>query len=209
MSRADSSPSPESPNSTRVSTTKRLLQLYREGDASALEILFQREIPVLRRWARGRLPAWARTLVDTADMVQDALARTLPHLQRFEPRREKALQAYLRSAVSNQIKNELRRIRRHPVSTEEVDAELTMVSRDPSADDTLIQQEDEALYARALAQLSDTDRSAVVARLQLGYSYEQIALLLDKRSVNAARMTVTRAVARLIDNIARERDALQ
>lgn len=209
MGRAEPSPPPESADSTRVSTTKRLLQLYREGDVSALDVLFQREIPLLRRWARGRLPAWARTLVDTADMVQDALARTLPHLQRFEPRREKALQAYLRSAVSNQIKNELRRIRRRPVVTDALDAELTVASPDQSADATLMEQEDEALYARALARLSDSDRSAVVARLQLGYSYEQIALLLEKRSVNAARMAVTRAVARLIDLIAKERDTSQ
>ena len=57
--------------------------------------------------------------------------------------------------------------------------------------------ERDALFTRALAELSETDRQAVVARLRLGYSYDQIALVLGKRSADSARMTVTRAIERL------------
>jgi DNA-directed RNA polymerase specialized sigma24 family protein len=61
----------------------------------------------------------------------------------------------------------------------------------------LLEAERDALFTRALADSSETDRQAIVARLRLGYSYEQIALVLGKRSADSARMTVTRAIERL------------
>jgi RNA polymerase sigma factor (sigma-70 family) len=182
---------------TRVST-RGLLARFQNGEASALELLFQREIPLLRRWARRRLPRWARSVVDTADLVQGALMRTLPNLARFEPRRQSALQAYLRTAVANQLRDELRRIGRAPVD-QWPDGEMSVAAPDPQPDVALIAEEDQQRYALALEQLSETDRTAIVGRLQLGYSYEQMALLLDKRSANSARMVVTRAIVRLID----------
>jgi RNA polymerase sigma-70 factor (ECF subfamily) len=91
-----------------------------------------------------------------------------------------------------------------PQVSELVDDEIIPAAGTPSPDVVLIDQEDQQRFARALARLSEVDRTAVVARLQLGYSYEQIALLLDKRSANAARMTVTRAIARLIEAMAEE-----
>jgi RNA polymerase sigma-70 factor (ECF subfamily) len=165
-----------------------------------LDLLLSREIPALRRWARGRLPTWARSFVDTADLVQDALTRTLPHLGRFEPQREKALQAYLRSVVENRIRDELRRASRTP-SLLPIEGDEAAPSGDASPLDSLVEAEDEALLARALARLRPADQAAVVARLRLGYSYEQIALVLQKRTANAARMAVTRAIERLIDEM--------
>lgn len=54
----------------------------------------------------------------------------------------------------------------------------------------------QALYKRALAALADDERALVVARVELGYSYEQIAVALEKPSADAARMAVGRAVVR-------------
>lgn len=194
----EESPAPPAADQPSAGSTRRLLDLYKQGHASALELLFQREIPLLRRWAHGRLPKWARSMADTADLIQGALTRTLPHLHRFEPKREKALQAYLRTAVANQIRDELQRFRRAPVDS------LTESTADPADPaplpaDVMIENENRRRFAAALETLSETDRQAVVARLELGYSYDQIALLLDKRSANTARMTVTRAVARLVE----------
>ena len=144
-------------------TTRRLLARYKKGEASALQLLFQREIPLLRKWARGRLPGWARSLMDTADLVQDALARTLPRLMSFESRREKALQAYLRTAVANQIRNELRRVRRAPELSESNEDEITPAADTPTPDALLIEDEERQRFARALSRLSEVDRTAVVA----------------------------------------------
>lgn len=169
-----------------------------------MELLFGREVPGLRRWARGRLPRWARTFVDTADLVQDVVARTLPNLARFEPQREKALRAYLRSAVDNRIRDELRRVHRSP-RTDDLDEEaLALHTEQQSPLDQLLATEDERLLANALATLSHAEQTAIVARLRLGYSFEQVALLLQKRSPDAARMLVTRAIAKLIETMRRD-----
>src|SRR5262245_65805993 len=73
-----------------------LLERGRAGDAQALDILFARYLPVLNRWAAGRLPAWARDLSDTRDLVQDALMGSLKHLDGIDIRGPGALAAYVR-----------------------------------------------------------------------------------------------------------------
>ena len=49
-----------------------------------------------------------------------------------------------------------------------------------------------------------SDREAIVARIELQQSYEEIAVALGKPTANAARAAVTRALARLIDELDRE-----
>src|SRR5262252_158238 len=80
-----------------------LIVRAQQGDRSALSALFLRHMPILSRWAHGRLPQWARAFGDTADLVQDALLNTFRRLDRFDARGEKALQGYLRLAVQNRI----------------------------------------------------------------------------------------------------------
>ena len=95
-----------------LSTTTDLLRRARMGDRDALDALFKRHLGPLRRWARGRLPKWTRDLRDTEDLVQETLAQTLRHVDDFEPRHEGALRAYLRQAVLNRIRDEVRRVSR-------------------------------------------------------------------------------------------------
>ena len=69
-----------------MTSTLELLERFRDGDEEAVGLLVERSLPPLKRWARGRLPAWARTLTDTQDLVQNAVVRALPHLKAFEAR---------------------------------------------------------------------------------------------------------------------------
>ena len=46
--------------------------------------------------------------------------------------------------------------------------------------------------------LRPADREAIIARLELQQSYEEVALALGKPSADAARLAVTRAVKALI-----------
>jgi RNA polymerase sigma-70 factor (ECF subfamily) len=52
-------------------------------------------------------------------------------------------------------------------------------------------------YDRALEQLTDEQRQAVVLRIELGYGYPRVAEALGKPSANAARLMVTRALIRI------------
>ena len=77
-------------------TTTRLMARAQAGDADALNDLFSRHVPLLSRWARGRLPGWARDLADTHDLVQETVLQTFKNVQGFESRGKGALRAYLR-----------------------------------------------------------------------------------------------------------------
>src|SRR6185295_20341572 len=86
-----------------------LLTRSRCGDPAALDLLLARYLPPLQRWASGRLPRWSRDLADTSDIVQEALVDTFRKIESFEHRGEGALRAYLRQAVMNRIRDELRK----------------------------------------------------------------------------------------------------
>ena len=60
-------------------------------------------------------------------------------------------------------------------------------------------------YEQALKTLKPVDRDAIVARIELQQSYEEVAIALGKPNANAARMAVTRALARLIEAMQHER----
>ena len=51
--------------SVDLESTFYLIERARAGDQEALERLFTRHLKPLQRWARGRLPTWARDLADT------------------------------------------------------------------------------------------------------------------------------------------------
>jgi RNA polymerase sigma-70 factor, ECF subfamily len=186
---------PKSSPSELASTTD-LLRRAREGDAQALEEVFRRHLGPLRRWARGRLPRWTRDLRDTEDLVQETLAQTLRHINDFEPRHDGALQAYLRQALINRVRDEVRRVTRYPAPSglEESDQHA-----DPSASplDEAIGREAVERYESALQRLRPEERELIIARVELQQSYAQIAASQGKASPDAARMAVTRALVRL------------
>ena len=98
---------------TEAESTLVLLERARAGDRQALDDLFGRYVPLLRRWASGKLPQWARDLTDTHDLVQETLLQTFKKIDTFEYRGEGALQAYLRQVLVNRIRAEFRPSR-HP-----------------------------------------------------------------------------------------------
>jgi RNA polymerase sigma-70 factor (ECF subfamily) len=186
--------------SVESDTTLRLLGLARAGNREAVNILYARYLPRLRRWASGRLPAWARDARETQDLVQDTLLQALGHLEHFEPRHEGALQAYLRQTVLNRIRDELRRVDRRPALTSLDGRE---VDRGPSPLEAAIGSEAILRYEEALTRLRPEEREAVIARVELGYNYEELAMALGKPSSEAARKAAGRALVRLAEEMQR------
>lgn len=174
-----------------------LLHRAQRGDRQALDRLCWRYLPLLQGWARGRVPANARGMVETDDLVQDTVVRTLNNLDRFEHRRDGALLAYLRTALYNRVREEVRRAGRRPAVTR-LDVDVP-APRAPDALDRVVEAHDAERYEAALAKLRDIDREAIVARVEMGLPYEQVADLLGKPSLKAARMAVYRAVSRMAE----------
>jgi RNA polymerase sigma-70 factor (ECF subfamily) len=188
----------ESPRVADPESTFHLIERARAGDQEALERLFSRCLKPLQRWAAGRLPNWARDLADTDDLVQDTLAQTFKRIQDFEPRRVGALQAYLRQAVLNRIRNELRRKGRQPHVTDLDGVEIESVE---SPLEQAIGREAVERYERALQRVTPAEREAIIGRVEMGYSYEELAEALGKPTPEAARKAAHRALVRLAEEM--------
>ena len=135
-------------------------------------------------------------MLDTQDLVQDTVLNSLRHLDQFESRHEGALQAYLRQAVLNRIRDEARKYSRRPVAAELTDSQPA-ASASPL--DIAIGREGVERYEAALKKLRPIDREAIIGRLELQYDYKELAELLGKPNATAARGAVTRALARLME----------
>jgi RNA polymerase sigma-70 factor (ECF subfamily) len=195
----DSNLLPDDTTQANPSATAVLLSRARSGDSTAKEELFQRFLPILRRWAHRRLPLRARDLAETSDLVQITLLRSLNRLDEFESRGEGAFLGYLRSILLNVVREEIRRSSRrgHHQRLEE-----TLASPLSSVAEQVVGADQMERYQRGLALLNEEQQQAVLLRVEFGYTYAQIAEALAKPSADAARMTVARAfaaLARIID----------
>jgi len=170
----------------------------REGDRLAVEALLQRSIPGLKRFAHGRLPPAARGSLDTGDLVQETVLHVLRRLDTFEPRHVGAMQAYLRQSVINRIRDEVRRVGRHPAPTE---LPQDLVSDLPSPLEEAVRAEAYDRYRDVLATLSPRDREMIVARIEAQWNLGEIAQRFKMRTVDGARMAVTRALRRLMNRL--------
>lgn len=190
---------PAPPSADDLTSTAHLLQRARAGDDEALNELFRRHLPPLRRWARGRLPRWTRDLRDTEDLVQETLLQTLRRIDAFEPRHEGALQAYLRQALINRVRDEVRRVNRYPAAAGLEDDRYA----DPAASplEEAIGKEALERFESALERLKPEEREIIIARVEMQQSYQQIAAAHGKASPDAARMAVTRALVRLAEEM--------
>jgi RNA polymerase sigma-70 factor (ECF subfamily) len=100
----------------------------------------------------------------------------------------------------NRIRDEIRRLRRTPAKGE-LDPGIAAQGQSPL--ESAIGAETMAKYDRALERLEAETREAVIARIELGCSYAEIAQLMDKPSADAARMAVSRALLRLAEEMRR------
>lgn len=185
-------PSPEGP----LLATRELLRRAKEGDRLALEQLMSRYLPRLRRWASGRLPMHARSLLDTADLVQDTLLRVVEGLDRIEVRGPGGFQAYVRQAVLNRIRDEVRWAQRRPGPD---GVPETLPDRQPTPIENAIGTDLLDRYEAGLARLEEGDRQLLHLRIELDFDYDEIAAMTGREQRNAARMAVQRALSRLAD----------
>ncbi len=177
-----------------LQSTRTLLTRLKSGDDQAREELARRCLPLLQRWARGRLPRSARDLADTDDLVQVTLMRALDNVEQFEHTRPGAFMAYLRTILLNASRDEVRRFVRTPTREEIAESQP---DREPSPFDNALDAEARAAYERALESLSEAERNAVILRLEFGLTFQEVALELERPSSDAVRMMVKRALKRM------------
>lgn len=192
MSTPNHRPSPD------LLLTSELLLRAKDGDAAALDALMTRYLPRLERWASGRLPPYARSLVDTVDLVQETLLRVIEGLEGVEVRGASGFQAYVRQAVLNRIRDQIRWSRRRP-GPDGVPEFLE--DKLPSPLEAAIGADVLDRYERALESLPPEAQQLIHLRIELDFDYEEIAAMTDRPSGDAARMAVRRALKSLAEGM--------
>jgi RNA polymerase sigma factor (sigma-70 family) len=104
----------------------------------------------------------------------------------------------LRQAVVNRVRDELRRKGRTPAMVDA--AELNLEGRD-SPLEAAIGTEAFERYQAALSRLRPEEREAIIARVEMDYSYADLAEILGKPTADAARKAAQRALLRLAEEM--------
>lgn len=183
-------------------STHQLITRARGGDLSALDRIFARHFRPLRRWASGRLPGWARDVTDTDDLVQETLVQTFRRIEKLDLERSGALQAYLRQAVLNRVRSEVRRSIRRP---SKAGFDESMEAGAPSPLEYAIGREAIDRYEHGLSSLRPDERELIIGRVEMGYTYPELAEATGKPTSEAARKAAERALVRLAAAMARRR----
>lgn len=178
--------------------TSRLLELIRDGDDSARDRLISRYWTALRRWAHGRTPAGIRDLNQTEDLVQITFLRALKNLESFDNRRDGAFLAFLRTVFLNLVRDEIRCRARKPThgALDEHMRDLT-----PSPLEQAIGREMLERYEQELYRLEPEVREAVIMKMEMGFSYPEIASAQGVQKPNTVRMRVERALAKMAEKL--------
>ncbi len=181
-----------------LESTATLLTRVRTGDDGAQEKLCSLYLPILTKWAHGRLPDYVRDLSETDDMVQTALLKAMNKLDTFKPLHEGSFLAYLRKILLNNIRMEIRRFSRQ-AGRKQILSDVEVEDLQPSMLEQAIGTELLDKYEHALADMPSESREAVILRVEFGFSYPEIAESMNLSSANAARMKVSRSVTKLAE----------
>lgn len=183
-----------------LESTRELIARSNSGDSSARDRLARRCLPILQRWARGRLPTYGRDLAETDDLVQITVARAFNNLEGFDARGQGAFLAYLRTILLSCARDEVRRTMRARQRIVPADTLRLMGAEGP---DSIVELEDLEAFEEMVEKLPEPKRSAVILRVEMGFDYASIAEELDCASANAARMMIQRALAELAEGLDR------
>ena len=134
--------------------------------------------------------------MDTSDLVQDTLHRTFAQLERLRSVHVTALRSYLRRTIQNRIGDQLRRatLRRRLALPNE---SIHLSDEAAPQYQQFLDNETWSRYLKGLEQLTPRHQRLIVGRMELGYSYRQMALIERLSTPDAARMAFQRALVRL------------
>lgn len=163
------------------------------GSRPRIERLFAPSSP---SWSAGRAGAssYARRRMDSGDLVQEAVLRALRRAGELDQLNPETLRSYLQTSILNRIRDEIRRSRQGEVRNGPLPARPDP-GRGPL--DDAIESEDRRKYRSALLALCEEDRMLLIGRVDLGMTYEELALVTRRPTPEAARAAARRAALRL------------
>jgi len=187
MPRIDSSPAGKSEEDTE---DVRLMRLVARGDTVAFEKLIERHQSLVI----GTVARMLGSNSDVEDIAQQVFIRVWKSASRYVPRAK--FTTWLLKITRNLVFNELRRAKRRahaPLQPEANVEEMQLKDEsNPSPDASLLELELQEAIEKAIGELPETQRMALVLRRYEEFSYEQIADILNL-SVPAVKSVLFRA----------------
>ena len=197
--------------STELETTLRLLNSAKTGNEAALNDLFSRYLPRVRRIVALRLGKSLDDMSAYEDFVQEALVRALSGIDRFEPRSVGEFRSWLAKCAVSAIQDEYRarhakkrgRGREKRVSDlgDEPLASWIFAGNDPTASKIASDRELADRIHAALLQLNERYREIIVLRHYCELSAAEIAERMGFESAGAVRLACHRAIAKLRETV--------
>jgi RNA polymerase sigma-70 factor (ECF subfamily) len=187
MSRIDQTPAGESKEDDE---DVRLMRLVGSGDTQAFEELVERHQSLVA----GTVARMLGSNSEVEDIAQQVFIRVWKSAGRYTPRAK--FTTWLLKITRNLVFNELRRTRRHahvPIQTESEAEEIPLKDEtSPMPDASLLENELQEAIEKAITELPERQRMALILRRYEELNYEQIAEILDL-SVSAVKSILFRA----------------
>ncbi|MDQ2824199.1 MAG: sigma-70 family RNA polymerase sigma factor [Verrucomicrobiota bacterium] len=186
MSRHDPKPAGQEADAEDV----RLMRLVSRGDTAAFEELMERHQSLVI----GTVARMLGSNSEVEDIAQQVFVRVWKSASRYVPRAK--FTTWLLKITRNLVFNELRRSKRHahvPIQSEPNAQEIPLKDETVQAPDaSLLETELQQAIEKAVTELPESQRMAVILRRYHDLSYEQIADVLDL-SVPAVKSLLFRA----------------
>ena len=196
--------------SDEVTHSLDLVLKAQEGDAQALNRLFERYYERVRRIVRLRLGAKLRESVESGDILQETFIAAVRSFENFEMREEASLINWLSRLAERQIiaaadyygakKRDQRRnvsLSGAIVDTGSVRVPLSFPDQTTRPLDWLAATEEQKIVEGCLDQLPEEYRELILLRNYAGASWEAVAEETGRPSAAAARMIHARAMIEL------------
>lgn len=185
------------------SETLTLLERWQRGDAEALSLLLDRDLPWIRQHVHRELGEGLRRVGDTEDFVQEAVLAVLRYGPRFALRSRGQFRALLAKIVLNVLRQkhrELHALKRDPARERALGTDTILYldppQRDVSRPDQKVAEREEREWLRlGLLLLEPKDQEPLDLHWQ-GLDDAEIAARLGI-TTNTARMRRVRATGRL------------
>ncbi len=169
-------------------TSASLLSRVRNGHAGARQETLSLYQKRFHHWVQLRMSPQMQAHVSIEDLISEALNRSLDYLIQFSHVREGSFIVYFRQQLQNSL-DQLVNPDSGVTSTITVTHDIDLHKL---ADTDALEN-----YERALGQLQEIQREAVILKAELHLDNTAIAAALDCPSANAARNLVVRSLLRL------------